>query len=54
VYFHQQYFKRLILQGQWDDAEKYLSGFTSVMENKSSMEIYFAMYKQKYLEALDK
>lgn len=40
--------------GEWDEAEKYLSGFTKVDDNRYSMKIFFEIRKQKYLEALDR
>ena len=49
-----KYFEELVLDGNWDEAEKYLSSFTVVEDNKYSTKIYFEIRKQKYLEALDK
>lgn len=40
--------------GEWDEVEKYLSGFTKVEDNRYSMKIFFEIRKQKYLEALDR
>lgn len=40
--------------GEWDEVEKYLSGFTKVDDNRYSMKIFFEIRKQKYLEALDR
>ncbi|KAL3746525.1 hypothetical protein ACJRO7_015478 [Eucalyptus globulus] len=53
VYFDWDYMEELILEGRWEEAEKYLSGFTQLEDNRFSMKIYFEMRKQKYLEALD-
>ncbi|KAL5647416.1 hypothetical protein ACJX0J_041771, partial [Zea mays] len=41
-----------VYTGEWDEVEKYLSGFTKVDENRYSMKIFFEITKQKYLEAL--
>lgn len=40
--------------GEWEEVEKYLSGFTKVDDNRYSMKIFFEIRKQKYLEALDR
>ncbi|KAK9697853.1 hypothetical protein RND81_08G065600 [Saponaria officinalis] len=53
-YFNMRYFEDLVTGGEWDDAEKYLSGFTKVDDNRYSMKIFFEIRKQKYLEALDR
>ncbi|KAF2303792.1 hypothetical protein GH714_023450 [Hevea brasiliensis] len=54
LFFNVKYFEELILNGNWDEVEKYLSGFTRVDDNRYSMKIFFEIRKQKYLEALDK
>lgn len=41
------------MEGNWEELEKYLSGFTRVEDNKYSTKIFFEIRKQKYLEALD-
>lgn len=48
-----QHFEDLVNQGKWDDVERYLSGFTTLEDNRYSMKIYFEIRKQKYLEALE-
>ncbi|KAJ6803980.1 protein TPR3-like isoform X2 [Iris pallida] len=53
-YFNMKYFEDEVQSGNWDDVEKYLSGFTKVDDNRYSMKIFFEIRKQKYLEALDK
>ncbi|GKU85367.1 hypothetical protein SLEP1_g45 [Rubroshorea leprosula] len=53
-FFNIKYFEEKALAGEWDDVEKYLSGFTKVDDNRYSMKIYFEIRKQKYLEALDR
>ncbi|KNA11838.1 hypothetical protein SOVF_131310 isoform A [Spinacia oleracea] len=52
-YFNMRHFEELVTGGEWDEAEKYLSGFTKVDDNRYSMKIFFEIRKQKYLEALD-
>ena len=49
-----RYFEEMVTNGEWDEVEKYLSGFTKVDDNRYSMKIFFEIQKQKYLEALDK
>ncbi|CAD5173037.1 protein TOPLESS-RELATED PROTEIN 2-like isoform X1 [Musa acuminata AAA Group] len=53
-YFNMKHFEDLVQAGEWDEVEKYLSGFTKVEDNRYSMKIFFEIRKQKYLEALDK
>nr|XP_043628394.1 topless-related protein 4-like [Erigeron canadensis] len=53
-FFNMRYFEEMVMNGKWDDVEKYLSGFTKVEDNRYSMKIFFEIRKQKYLEALDK
>ncbi|XP_055960299.1 topless-related protein 4-like isoform X2 [Mercurialis annua] len=53
-YFNMRYFDEMVTNGEWDEVEKYLSGFTKVDDNRYSMKIFFEIRKQKYLEALDK
>lgn len=53
-YFNMKYFEDTVTNGEWDEVEKYLSGFTKVDDNRYSMKIFFEIRKQKYLEALDK
>ncbi|KDP33561.1 hypothetical protein JCGZ_07132 [Jatropha curcas] len=54
LFFNMKYFEELVMNGNWDEVEKYLSGFTRVDDNRYSMKIFFEIRKQKYLEALDK
>ncbi|XWS27035.1 hypothetical protein CRYUN_Cryun26dG0081300 [Craigia yunnanensis] len=53
-FFNLRYFEDMVTNGEWDEVEKYLSGFTKVDDNRYSMKIFFEIRKQKYLEALDK
>ena len=54
IYFNLKYFEELLLDGKFDEAESYLSGFTKLEDNKHSTKIFFEIRKQKYLEALDR
>ncbi|KAD3067862.1 hypothetical protein E3N88_35742 [Mikania micrantha] len=47
-----RYFEERITNGEWEEAFKYLSGFTKVEDNQHSTRIFFKMHMQKYLEAL--
>jgi len=49
-----KYLEDQVEAGEWDEVERYLSGFTKVDDNRYSMKILFEIRKQKYLEALDK
>eukprot|EP00262_Sarcandra_glabra_P008603 TRINITY_DN2218_c0_g1_i5.p1 TRINITY_DN2218_c0_g1~~TRINITY_DN2218_c0_g1_i5.p1 ORF type:complete len:1138 (+),score=249.84 TRINITY_DN2218_c0_g1_i5:76-3489(+) len=53
-FFNMKYFEEEVNNGNWDEVERYLSGFTKVDDNRYSMKIFFEIRKQKYLEALDK
>lgn len=54
VFFNMKYFEEKVQAGEWDEVEKYLSGFTKVDDNRYSMKTFFEIRKQKYLEALDR
>lgn len=53
-FFNMRHFEDCVTNGEWDEVEKYLSGFTKVDDNRYSMKIFFEIRKQKYLEALDR
>ncbi|PKA57711.1 Topless-related protein 2 [Apostasia shenzhenica] len=53
-FFNMKYFEEKALAGEWDEVERYLSGFTKVDDNRYSMKIFFEIRKQKYLESLDR
>ncbi|KAF8393112.1 hypothetical protein HHK36_021353 [Tetracentron sinense] len=53
-FFNMKYFEEEVHNGNWDEVERYLSGFTKVDDNRYSMKIFFEIRKQKYLEALDR
>nr|TKS11864.1 hypothetical protein D5086_0000068850 [Populus alba] len=52
-YFNMKFFEDMICIGDWDEAERYLSCFTKLSDNRFSMKVYFEIRKQKFLEALD-
>lgn len=54
LFFNLKYFEELVLGGNWEEVESYLSGFTKLDDNRHSMKIFFEIRKQKYLEALDR
>ncbi|XP_077242146.1 protein TPR3-like [Tasmannia lanceolata] len=53
-FFNLKYFEEVVSNGNWDEAETYLSGFTKVEDNRYSTKTFFEIRKQKYLEALEK
>ncbi|WJX09801.1 hypothetical protein P8452_00596 [Trifolium repens] len=53
MYFDCKYFEYMVLDGKWDEVEKYLSGFMKIEDSNHSLKIFFELRKQKYLEALD-
>ncbi|CAA3030297.1 topless-related 4 isoform X1 [Olea europaea subsp. europaea] len=53
-FFNMRYFEDAVTNGEWEEVEKYLSGFTKVDDNRYSMKVFFEIRKQKFLEALDK
>ncbi|KAH7513409.1 hypothetical protein FEM48_Zijuj12G0196900 [Ziziphus jujuba var. spinosa] len=46
-FFNMKYFEEKALAGEWDEVERYLSGFTKVDDNRYSMKIFFEIRKQK-------
>ncbi|KAB1205517.1 Protein TOPLESS [Morella rubra] len=54
LFFNMKHFDEQVQAGEWDEVERYLSGFTKVEDNRYSMKIFFEIRKQKYLEALDR
>ncbi|KAK3411058.1 hypothetical protein EUGRSUZ_J03067 [Eucalyptus grandis] len=53
-FFSMKYFEDIVTNGELDEVEKYLSGFTKFDDNRYSTKIFFEIKKQKYLEALDR
>ncbi|XP_017699381.1 protein TOPLESS-like isoform X2 [Phoenix dactylifera] len=54
LFFNMSYFEETVLAGDWEEVERYLSGFTKFDDNRYSMRVFFEIRKQKYLEALDR
>ncbi|KAK0571743.1 hypothetical protein LWI29_020851 [Acer saccharum] len=54
VFFNMNYFEEYMINGQWYEAEKYLSAFTKMDDNKYSVELFSEMQKQKSHEAVDR
>jgi hypothetical protein len=49
-----QHLEQMVLAGEFDAAASYLRGFTVMEDSAASMEAYWAIFKHKYLEALDR
>ncbi|TVU42938.1 hypothetical protein EJB05_09363 [Eragrostis curvula] len=54
LYLDAEHLQDLVRRGAWDEAERYLGGFTGVGEDPCAAKVVFALRKQKYLEALDR
>ncbi|KAL5792632.1 hypothetical protein ACOSP7_001226 [Xanthoceras sorbifolium] len=54
VFFNMNRFGEAITSGEWEKAEKYLSAFTKLNDNRHSKKLFFELRKQKYFEALDR
>lgn len=52
--FDMEYFEEMMLSGNWNEAEKYISGFTKIGDNIYSNNIFLLIRKCKFLEALDR
>lgn len=52
LFFDTKHLGDLVECGAWDEAERYLGGFTEGSEDPCSAKIFFAIRRQKYLEAL--
>lgn len=53
-YFDMGYCEEMMLSANWDGAERYISSFTKVDDNRYSTKIYFEIRKQKFFEVLDR
>lgn len=47
-----KHFQETIINGEWEVADKYLSAFTNIDDNRYSKKLFFELQKQKYYEAL--
>ena len=47
-----KHFEDLVQGGEWDELERYLSGFTKLEDNRYSMKIFDI--RKQYLKALDR
>ncbi|KAL9238587.1 hypothetical protein vseg_012987 [Gypsophila vaccaria] len=54
LYFNLSYFEKLVTNGEFEEVEKYLSGFMKVEDNNHSKKMFFEIWKQKHNEALDR
>ncbi|KAL3614485.1 RNA polymerase II associated Paf1 complex subunit Tpr1 [Castilleja foliolosa] len=45
-FFNMKYFEEQVQAGEWEEVERYLSGFTKVEDNRYSMKIFFEIRKQ--------
>ncbi|KAI3857265.1 hypothetical protein MKW92_032670 [Papaver armeniacum] len=54
IYFNMNYFENELRNGNWEEVENYLLGFTELTSNPYSIKLFFDIRKQRYLEALDR
>ncbi|KAI3883761.1 hypothetical protein MKW92_011797 [Papaver armeniacum] len=54
IYFNMKYFENELRNGNWEEVENYLLGFTELTSNPYSIKLFFDIRKQRYLEALDR
>lgn len=52
--FNLRYFSKTVMDGEWEEVEKYLPGFTKESDNWFLLELSVEIQRQKYLEALEK
>ncbi|XP_048332375.2 topless-related protein 1-like isoform X2 [Ziziphus jujuba] len=53
-FFDMRYFEEMVINGNWDEAEKYFSSFSKIDANRHSNEIFMLIRKCKFIEALDR
>jgi periodic tryptophan protein 2 len=53
MFFNFNYFEECFISGNLDDAENYLSGFTTVDDNSFSTLVFFEIRWHKFILALD-
>ncbi|KAK9218144.1 hypothetical protein WN943_006780 [Citrus x changshan-huyou] len=51
IFFNMKHFEKTIINGEWEVAEKYLSAFTNIDDNRYSKKLFYELRKQKYYEA---
>ncbi|ONK78946.1 uncharacterized protein A4U43_C01F1300 [Asparagus officinalis] len=54
VFFNMKHFEEAVLAGEWEKAERYLSGFTKLDDNQISKKIFFMIRRNKYIETLQR
>lgn len=54
LFFDRRHFKKLLLAGNYDEAENYLSNFTHAREDKNSMRLFFEINKHHYFDLVDR
>lgn len=54
VDFDWKQFEAHVTNGEWDEAEKYLSGFLTIDKDETSLSIFFDIRQLKYIEAVDR
>ncbi|XP_061349149.1 topless-related protein 2 [Gastrolobium bilobum] len=52
-FFNMKYFEEKVMNGEWEEVEKYVGGFIKLHDNRYSTRTFFEIRKQKYFEALD-
>ncbi|CAA3006575.1 topless-related protein 4-like isoform X2 [Olea europaea var. sylvestris] len=54
IFFSMPYFQDRVTNGDWDEVENYLSGFTKLKDNTNSTNIFTVIQHHKNLEAQDR
>lgn len=52
IFFNVHRFGEIVMNGEWEKAEKYLSAFTKLDDSNHSKKMFFELRKHKYCEAL--
>ena len=52
IFFNMHHFGEIVMNGEWEKAEKYLSAFTKLDDSNHSKKMFFELRKHKYSEAL--
>ena len=53
-FFYMRYFEDCVKNGEWEEVESSVLGFTKVDDNRYSMTFFMEIRKQMHVEALDK